>query len=109
MKRHAKKIKISEKISDVKTLAYDLLNQDKLDKKLSIKSVELDRSEIIVKGSKETLDKVAKVKALVDLEAAKLTEKGYIKKENQKGRTLRLLKGTDNKEIVKNEIFTERE
>jgi len=32
---------------------------------------------------------------------AKLTEKGYIKKENQKGRTLRLLKGTDNKEIVK--------
>ena len=67
-------IKISEKISDVKTLDYDLLNEDKLDKKLSIKSVELDRSEIIVKGSKETLDKVAKVKALVDLEAAKLTE-----------------------------------
>ena len=32
---------------------------------------------------------------------AKLTEKGYIKKETQKGRTLKLLKGTDNKEIVK--------
>lgn len=32
---------------------------------------------------------------------AKLTEKGYIKKENQKGRTLRLLKGVDNKEIKK--------
>ncbi len=32
---------------------------------------------------------------------AKLTEKGYIKKENQKGRTLRLLKGADNKEITK--------
>ena len=32
---------------------------------------------------------------------AKLTEKGYIKKENQKGRTLRLLKGVDNKEITK--------
>ena len=32
---------------------------------------------------------------------AKLKEKGYIKKENQKGRTLRLLKGVDNKEIVK--------
>lgn len=32
---------------------------------------------------------------------AKLAEKGYIKKENQKGRTLKLLKGTDNKEIVK--------
>ena len=32
---------------------------------------------------------------------AKLTEKGYIKKENQKGRTLKLLKGADNKEITK--------
>ncbi len=32
---------------------------------------------------------------------AKLAEKGYIKKENQKGRTLRLLKGVDNKEITK--------
>ena len=32
---------------------------------------------------------------------AKLAEKGYIKKENQKGRTLKLLKGSDNKEIVK--------
>ena len=32
---------------------------------------------------------------------AKLKEKGYIKKENQKGRTLKLLKGTDNKEIVR--------
>ncbi len=31
---------------------------------------------------------------------AKLTEKGYIKKENQKGRTLRVLKGADNKAIV---------
>ena len=69
-------VKISEKVSDVKTLDYDLLNEDKLDKKLSIKSVELDRNEVIVKGSKETLDKVAKVKALIDLEAAKLSEKG---------------------------------
>ncbi len=32
---------------------------------------------------------------------AKLAEKGYIKKEDQKGRTLRLLKGADNKEKIK--------
>jgi len=32
---------------------------------------------------------------------AKLTERGFIKKENQKGRTLKLLKGADNKEIAK--------
>lgn len=69
-------VKISEKVSSVKSLSYDLLNEDKLDNKLSIKSITLDRNEVIVKGSAETLNKIAKVKALVDLEAAKLTEKG---------------------------------
>ena len=34
---------------------------------------------------------------------ANLTQKGYIKKEDQKGRTLRLLKGVDNKEKKKEE------
>lgn len=69
-------VKISEKVSSVKSLDYDLLNEDKLKNTLSIKDVKLDRNEVIVKGSEETLAKVAKVKALVDLEAAKLTEKG---------------------------------
>ena len=49
-------VKISEKISQVKTITYDLLNEDQLDKKLSIKDVTLDRSEIIVKGSEETIN-----------------------------------------------------
>ena len=69
-------IKISEKISGTKALTYDLLNEDKIDDKLSIKNVTLDRNEVIVKGSSETLDKIAKVKALIDLKAANLTEKG---------------------------------
>lgn len=69
-------IKISEKVSSSKMLDYDLLNEDKIDSKLSIKSVTLDRNEVIVKGSQETLDKIAKVKALIDLKAAGLTEKG---------------------------------
>jgi YbbR domain-containing protein len=69
-------IKISEKVSSIKTLSYDLLNEDKLDSKLSISNVTLDRSEVIVKGSQETLDKIAKVKALIDLKAADLTGKG---------------------------------
>lgn len=69
-------IKISEKISGAKTLTYDLLNEDKLDNKLSIKNITLDRNEVIVKGSSESLDKIAKVKALIDLKAANLTEKG---------------------------------
>ena len=69
-------VKISEKVSSIKSLTYDLLNEDKLDSKLNIKSVTLDRNEVIVKGSQETLDKIAKVKALIDLKAANLTEKG---------------------------------
>ena len=69
-------IKISEKVSGTKSLTYDLLNEDKLDNKLSIKNVTLDRNEVIVKGSAETLEKIAKVKALIDLKAANLTEKG---------------------------------
>lgn len=69
-------IKVSEKVSAVKSLTYDLFNQDKLDSKLSIRSVDLDRSEIIVKGSAEALETVASVKALIDLKAANLTEQG---------------------------------
>ena len=69
-------VKISKKISVEKDIEYDLLNEDKLSKKLSIKSVKLDRESIYVRGSEETLDKIAKVKALIDLKAANLTEKG---------------------------------
>lgn len=69
-------VKISKKISIEKNIEYDLLNEDKLNKKLSIKSVKLDRDSIYVKGSEETLDKIAKIKALIDLKSANLTEKG---------------------------------
>ncbi len=68
-------VKISKKESAIKPLTYDLLNEDK-DSKLTINDVELDTSEVIVKGSKEALDKVAKVKALIDLKEADIKEKG---------------------------------
>ena len=68
-------VKISKKESAIKPLTYDILNEEK-DSKLTINEVELDRSEVIVKGSKESLDKVAKVKALIDLKKAGITEKG---------------------------------
>ena len=69
-------IKISEKESEVFNISYDLVNENKLDKKLSIKNVKLDKNEIIVKGSRETLDTISNVKALIDVEAAALTNKG---------------------------------
>ena len=69
-------VKISKKVSVEKDIEYDLLNEDKLNKKLSIKSVKLDRNSVYVRGSEETLNKIAKVKALIDLKSANLTEKG---------------------------------
>lgn len=69
-------IKISEKESQVFNLTYDLVNENKLDKKLNINSVNLDKNEVIVKGSKETLDTISNVKALIDIEKAGLTNKG---------------------------------
>ena len=47
-----------------------------MDKKLNISNVILDKSEIIVKGSRETLSTISNVKALIDIEAASLTNKG---------------------------------
>ena len=46
----------------------DVINKDKLDSKLSIQSVSIDKEEVIVKGAEHTLEKVATVKALVDVE-----------------------------------------
>ncbi len=60
-------VTISKKVSSLKTIDYDLLNQDELDGTLSVKSVNLDKNEVVVKGSEETLSKIATVKALIDL------------------------------------------
>lgn len=58
---------IYPKMSEVRTVSVDILNQDKLNSKLSISSVEIDRQEVIIKGAQYKLDKVATVKALVDI------------------------------------------
>ena len=59
-------VTIYEKVSENKSLTVDILHQDNLNKKLYIDDVELDRSEVIVKGAQYKLDKVATVRALVD-------------------------------------------
>lgn len=58
---------IYSKMSEVRTLTADIVNQDKLNSKLSISKVELDRKEVIIKGPQYRLEKVATVKALVDI------------------------------------------
>ena len=61
-------VTIYPKVSETKSLTYDILHQDNLDSKLSIKNVELDRDDVIIKGAQYKIDKVATVKALVDVD-----------------------------------------
>lgn len=58
---------IYPKMSEVRTVSIDVLNQDKLNNKLSIADITIDRQEVIIKGAQYKLDKVATVKALVDI------------------------------------------
>ena len=60
-------VTIYEKVSENRPLTYDILHQDKLDSKLYISNVEIDRSDVIIKGAQYKLDKVASVKALLDV------------------------------------------
>ena len=67
-------IVIHPKVSESRTLTTDILNQDKLNEKLTISSVALEKSEVIIKSYKEKLKKVANVKALVDANALNATK-----------------------------------
>lgn len=75
-------VTIKNKESMVKTLTYDLLNIDKMNSKLSVKSVTLNKSEVVVKGSSDALDKIATVKALIDLEKEQFKEAGTYDLDN---------------------------
>ena len=62
-------VTIYEKVSENRSLTYDILHQDSLDNKLYISNVEIDRSDVIIKGAQYKLDKVASVKALLDVKS----------------------------------------
>jgi len=61
-------INIYPKISLTKTITIDVINKDKLDSRLSVQSVTIDKEEVIIKGAEKNLEKVATVKALVDVD-----------------------------------------
>lgn len=67
---------IRNKVSDMRTLTKDILNTDKLDEKLVISSVTLDRDEVTIKSYKEKLSTVASVKAIIDVNAINTTSGG---------------------------------
>ena len=61
-------VTIYPKVSETRNITYDILHSDDLDSKLFIKDVELDRDDVIIKGAKYKLEKVATVKAMVDVD-----------------------------------------
>lgn len=60
---------IYQKQSKTSTLTVDLINKDKLDKKLSIDDISYDNDKVVIKGAEHQLSQVASVKALVDINA----------------------------------------
>ena len=60
-------VTIYPKVSQTRTATIDVINKNSLDTKLSISNVELDNSEIVIKGAEHVLSEVATVKALVDV------------------------------------------
>ena len=61
-------VTVYPKVSQNRTATVDIINKNKLDKKLSIDKVELDNSDIVIKGAEHVLSEVATVKALVDVD-----------------------------------------
>ena len=60
-------VTIYEKVSETRSITYDVLHRDSLDSKLYISDIELARDNVIVKGAEYKLKEVASVKALVDV------------------------------------------
>ena len=83
-------VNVYPKVSQTKTVTIDVINKDKLDSKLSVQSVTLDKEEVIIKGtddekSSHNINKVATVKALVDVEIVPETVTATVNIESYSG------------------------
>lgn len=75
-------VTIKEKVSVTKTIDYDLVNESYLNERLSVESVELSNNEVVVKGSQDAINKIASVKALIDLRNDALKDAGTYEVDN---------------------------
>lgn len=69
---------IYQKVSETRTLSYDLLHQDSLDSKLVIDGVDYSTDKVVIKGAEHQLKNVASVKALVDINNLVTQEAGTV-------------------------------
>ncbi|MDD3187259.1 MAG: CdaR family protein [Bacilli bacterium] len=71
-------ITIYQKVSETRTLTTDILNQEKLDSKLSISNIDVGTDQVVIKGAQYQVDQVANVKALIDINNLVKQEVGTI-------------------------------
>ena len=69
-------VKLEEKVSDSVVVEPKVINLDKLDKKLGIKSIKLNKSEVIIRGSQDAVDKVDIVEAEIAISELYLNDTG---------------------------------
>lgn len=67
---------IYPKVSEMRTLTVDLLNQDSLSEKLVIDNVAVPKEKVVIKGPEYKLKEVATVKALIDVKNLLKQEEG---------------------------------
>lgn len=67
---------IYKKVSDTRTLSYDIINNNKLDNTLVVNSVKLSTDEVTIRGAEYKINQVATVKALIDVDALSKKETG---------------------------------
>ena len=67
---------IYEKVSDTRTLTYDVINNNKLDNTLIVNSVKLSEEEVTIRGAEYKINEVATVKALIDVNELTKKEEG---------------------------------
>lgn len=71
-------VMIYPKVSETRTVDTDILNQDSLDSKLVLNSVNLNTDKVVIKGAEHRLKEVSTVKALVDIENLVSQEEGTV-------------------------------
>ena len=77
-------VTIYPKVSQTRTATIDVINKNSLDTKLSISGVELDTSDIVIKGAEHVLSEVSTVKALVDVKKLVNPKTGVMTLDNVK-------------------------
>ena len=75
-------INIYPKVSTTKNATIDTIHLENLDTKLSVSQVSIDKSEIIIKGAEHVINRVANVRALVDISKLVDPDVGVITLEN---------------------------